>query len=285
MTQSTSATALETLMSLSREIGNHLPFLRRYARALTGSQTRGDAYVRAALEAILQSPEKVSPRLVPRVALYRVFHVLWAGTHHGRYRDRQNGAVSSDGLVDRITALNWEKREAFLLTAMEDFTVAETAAILDRRPDEVARMTEEAIIDLAAQKPTSVLIIEDEPVISLDLSQIVEEMGHSIAAVARTRREAMGAAARTRPGLILADIQLAGGDSGIETVNEILDKVDAPVIYVTAYPERLLTGEGTEPTFMVTKPFSARNVRAAVGQALLLAEEAEPQQLMHAAAH
>jgi CheY-like chemotaxis protein len=223
----------------------------------------------------------VSPRLTPRVALYRVFHVLWAGTQDARARAAE--APHSDGLVERITALPWEKREAFLLTAMEDFTTAETATILDRRADEIVRMTEEAIIDLAAQKPTSVLIIEDEPVISLDLSHIIEEMGHSISGVATTRREAIGSLTQSTPGLILADIQLAEGDSGIETVNDILGKVEAPVIFVTAYPERLLTGEGAEPTFMVTKPFSTRNVRAAVGQALLLAEEHAQPRLQHAA--
>ena len=261
-------------MSLSHEIAPHLPFLRRYARALAGSQVSGDAYVRATLEAIIESPDRYHRDVQPRVALYRVFHTIWSGTHPAR----GSGEILPDGTQqsrfrDRLDSVGATRRQALLLTAMEDFSPAEAAQILDATPEEIKEMIEGALYDLVAQTPTSVLIIEDEPIISMDLSNIVEEMGHSVQAVVTTRKEAVAAAKKTSPGLILADIQLADNSSGIDAVGEILERVQSPVIFITAYPERLLTGERPEPTFLVTKPFAADSVKATIAQALLLAED------------
>lgn len=257
-------------MTLSHEIAPHLPFLRRYARALTGSQASGDAYVRATLEAIIESPDRYHRVMHPRVALYRIFHVIWSGTRPARdVSDNESG----DRFRTRLDALSVARRQALLLTAMEDFSPPEAAQILDRTPEEINKMVEEALYDLVAQTPTSVLIIEDEPIISMDLSNIVEEMGHTVANVVRTRREAVEAAAKSAPGLILADIQLADNSSGIDAVKDILADMSVPVIFITAYPERLLTGERPEPTFLVTKPFATESVKATIAQALLLAED------------
>ena len=74
--------------------------------------------------------------------------------------------------------------------------------------------------------------------------------------------------------LVLADIQLADDSSGIDAVNEILTEMACPVIFITAYPERLLTGERPEPAFLVTKPFNPESLKAVIAQALLLSEEA-----------
>lgn len=115
---------------------------------------------------------------------------------------------------------------------------------------------------------TQVLIIEDQPVIAADIEAIVRELGHQVIGVATTRDEAIGEAGRTRPGLILADIQLADGSSGIDAVGDILEGAAIPVIFITAFPERLLTGERPEPTFLITKPFDATTVKATIGQAL-----------------
>jgi CheY-like chemotaxis protein len=85
---------------------------------------------------------------------------------------------------------------------------------------------------------------------------------------AAPRAEARAAAARARPGLVLADIQLADGSSGVDAVWDILGEIDVPAIFITAFPERLLTGERPEPTFLITKPFRPETVKAAIGQAL-----------------
>ena len=64
-------------MSTAQAVTQHLPFLRRYARALTGSQQSGDAYVTAALEALIADPDVMAQAGSPRVALYRLFTKIW----------------------------------------------------------------------------------------------------------------------------------------------------------------------------------------------------------------
>ena len=135
-------------------------------------------------------------------------------------------------------------------------------------------MVERGVADLMALPATTALIIEDEPLIALELSSIVKEMGHSVCGVAATRDTAVARARAAKPGFILADIQLADGSSGIEAVREIFSALlEIPVIFITAYPERLLTGERAEPTFVVTKPFAPENLKSTIGHALLLAAE------------
>ena len=256
-------------MALAHAIAEHLPYLRRYARALCGTQRSGDAYVRACLEAIVADTSVLDARLSPRVGLYRLFHTLWNSAHidspaTGAKRD-------TDAVERRLSELTPARRQALLLTAMEGFNISDTADILGVDEDEVKEMVGQAVREISNQPSTKVLIIEDEPIISLDLQSIVREMGHTVAAIATTRDEAVRAARKTEPGLVLADIKLADGSSGIDAVRQILSEVDVPIVFITAYPERLLTGERPEPTFLVTKPFVPETVRVAVSQALLFA--------------
>lgn len=256
-------------MALSHAIAEHLPYLRRYARALCGSQKSGDAYVRACLEAIVADTSVLDPTASPRVGLYRLFHTLWSTT------DVESRGVASTGnpasVEKRLGQLTPAHRQALLLTAMEGFNVTDTARILGVPEDQVKGMVGQAVREISQQPSTKVLIIEDEPIISLDLQSIVREMGHTVSAIATTRDEAVLAARRTEPGLVLADIKLADGSSGIDAVRQILSEVQVPIVFITAYPERLLTGERPEPTFLVTKPFVPETVRVAVSQALLFA--------------
>jgi CheY-like chemotaxis protein/DNA-directed RNA polymerase specialized sigma24 family protein len=254
-------------MALAHAIAEHLPYLRRYARALCGTQASGDSYVRACLEAIVADTSVLDTGLPPRVALYRLFHALWVSTDV----EARPLAGSSGGVEQRLKQLTPAHRQALLLTAMEGFNVSETARILDVSEQEIKDMIGQAVREISSQPSTKVLIIEDEPIISLDLQSIVREMGHSVAAIATTRDEAVRAARRTAPGLVLADIKLADGSSGIDAVRQILSEVQVPIVFITAYPERLLTGERPEPTFLVTKPFVPETVRVAVSQALLFA--------------
>jgi CheY-like chemotaxis protein len=113
-----------------------------------------------------------------------------------------------------------------------------------------------------------VLVIEDEPLIAMDLENLVTGLGHRVVGIARTRSQAVELARQQEPGLVLADIQLADESSGIDAVNDILRSVAVPVIFITAYPERLLTGERPEPAFLITKPFIPEMVKAVIGQAL-----------------
>ena len=265
--QTKSATQALTLRSL---LGPHLPFLRRYVRALVGNQLAGDQYVRAALEAVLADPEilEIDSDAV-RLSLFRMFHAFWNPLRNGADKPTSDGTP--------LDALPISGREALLLTAMEGFSVADAAIIIGRSTDVVAQDVADARVQIAAAIRSRVLIIEDEPIIAMHLGQMVESMGHEVVGMAMTRDEAVRMARAVRPDLVLADIQLADGSSGIDAVEIILVDFDVPVIFITAYPERLLTGERVEPAYLITKPFDPETVIATIGQALLTRNRVTPE--------
>jgi DNA-directed RNA polymerase specialized sigma24 family protein len=255
-------------MSLAHEIAPHLPYLRRFARTLCGRQESGDAYVVAVLESLTADPSLFPTGMEARAALYRVFLKIWDSLDIN-HAPQPFAAGEPDAAATRhLEALTPRPRQAFLLTAVEGFTPEETARIMDTDKAGVSRLLDEAGREIAELVATDVLIIEDEPLIAMDLESIVTSLGHRVCAVARTRTEAIHAVGRKRPGLVLADIQLADGSSGLDAVNEILSFTDVPVAFVTAHPERLLTGERPEPAFLITKPFSPDLVKALISQAL-----------------
>lgn len=253
-------------MSLLARLAPHLPYVRRYARALTGDQASGDNYVRVALEALAAGERHLAPDMTPRVALYHAFHAIWSST--GAQLEVVGSADPHTDAASRLMRIAPRSRQAFLLTALEGFTPSEAAQILSSDAPSVERLVGEAQAEIDAELATDVLIIEDEAIISADIESLVRELGHTVTATATTHDEAVDAVARHRPGLVLADIQLADGSSGIDAVKDILKHLDVPVIFITAFPERLLTGERPEPTFLITKPFQPETVKAAISQAL-----------------
>ena len=264
-------------MSLGQQLAPHLPFLRRYGRALTGSQVHGDKYVRATLEAIVAAPDQFPRDVDPRLGLYRMFQGIWSSAN---YDELDNDGVDADGneglaraRLARMTPLS---RQALLLTAMEGFTPEDAAYLIDVEPSEVENLVSEALAEIEKQTRARVLIIEDEPIIAMDIETIVRDLGHEVTGVAVTRDEAVALAMEDRPGLVLADIQLADDSSGIDAVKDILAEFEVPVIFNTAFPERLLTGERPEPTFLITKPFQRSTVKAAISQALFFDQSTVP---------
>lgn len=257
-------------MSLGQQLAPHLPFLRRYSRALNGEQARGDAYVKSTLEAIIAAPEEFDTGSDIKIALYRVFHAIWSSTRddHDDALDMSSDDVREQITQSRLSGLASLPRQALLLTVVEGFSHKDAAAIIDSDVETVGKLVDQAMREIEDQISTNVLIIEDEPIIAMDIETIVEDMGHEVAGIGATRDEAVALASATSPGLILADIQLADNSSGIDAVADILDKINVPVIFITAFPERLLTGERLEPVFLITKPFQRETVRAAISQAL-----------------
>lgn len=235
---------------------------------MTGEQASGDAYVMAVLEAIVADPDTVDRALPPRVALYGIFTRLWISIGINDKPDDAAGSAELAAADRRLSAISPPARQAFLLFTVEDFSIDEAALVIERSPAEVSRLIEEAGREIADQVSTDVLIIEDEPLIAMDLEDLVTSLGHRVHSVARTRRQALQAIAKSHPGVVLADIQLADGSSGIDAVNDLLKSFSAPVIFITAYPERLLTGDRPEPAFLVTKPFRPEVVKAIISQAL-----------------
>ncbi|MDX2235914.1 MAG: response regulator [Hyphomonadaceae bacterium] len=260
-------------MTSSKTIAPHLPLLRRYARALTGSQKSGDAFVAASLKAILESREALDESLPPRVALYKLFHAIWGTSHIETGPSDEDGAQAR--AHERLKLLTPMSRQALLLTAVEGFSLTEAGQIFNAAPGEVADLVAEARAEIARQTCARVLIIEDETLIAMDLSDIVTTLGHSVVATADTASRAVAAAQAHKPDLVLADIQLADGSSGVDAVHAILSQISVPVIFITAFPDRLLTGERPEPTFLITKPYAEDTVRAAVSQALFFNSTAE----------
>ena len=255
-------------MSLGDQIAKNLPYLRRYARALTGSQATGDAFVRATLEAAL-ADEGVKKSLDGgRVPLYAAFNKVWSSAYlevGSEEEESTNPELAAQARLNAVTPLN---RQALLLTTLEDFTVEEAADIMEMSPDHISDLVQTAVEEIDRESNTQVLIIEDEPLISMQLEDLVTSLGHEICGTAATRTQALEVVAERTPGLVLADIQLADGSSGLDAVDDILGMGEVPVIFITAYPERLLTGDRPEPTYLVTKPFQEQTVRAAISQAL-----------------
>jgi len=260
-------------MSLSMRIAAHLPYLRRFTRAVTGSQASGDAYVAAVLEALIADITIFPQGANDRVNIFKLFSTLF-------------DTLSID-LPETASPFGWEARaaanlslippaarKAFLLVSVEGFTQAETAEILGVSEAETAALLREASEDISRQVATEILIIEDEPLIAMDIEDMVSSLGHKVSGVARTHGEAITLFEKTAPKMILADIQLADGSSGIDAVNEILKSATIPVIFITAFPERLLTGTKPEPAFLVTKPFNPEMVKALISQALFFDENA-----------
>ncbi|HWW48712.1 MAG TPA: response regulator [Xanthobacteraceae bacterium] len=251
-------------MSRSQVVAEHLPMLRRYARALTGNQSSGDAYVAAMLEALLQDQSLLREKFGPRVELFRLFTQIWnvVGVNDSA------GPAELSPPEHRLANITPLPRQAFLLLSLEGFSEHEVGYILDVSGAEVRKLTEEAGREMAADIATDVLIIEDETFIAMDLESLVKNLGHNVIGVARTHSDAVALAKARRPGLILADIQLADGSSGLDAVNELLKGIEVPVVFITAYPERFLTGERPEPAFLISKPFQPAMVSAVISQAL-----------------
>jgi CheY-like chemotaxis protein len=261
-------------MSISSLIGSQIPLLRRYSRALSGSQASGDAYVAALLEALVADPNLFDREAGPRTETYRLFSRIWNAMP---LNGEGAGEIASTSLPEkRLEAITPLPRQAFLLTAVEGFDSEQAARILGVEREEFDRLIDLAGREIGAQVASKVAIIEDEPLIAMDLENLVEGLGHEVVGLARTRVEAVALAQAARPGLVLADIRLADGSSGLDAVNEILETFGVPVIFITAYPETLLTGQRPEPAFLISKPFRAETVKAIVSQALFFNELAKP---------
>jgi CheY-like chemotaxis protein/DNA-directed RNA polymerase specialized sigma24 family protein len=255
-------------MSLGNKIAVQLPYLRRYARALTGSQAAGDALVMATLETAIADRELQASLETGRVALYKAFNRVWSEAATAGIPGTSARGPHEEAANERLQRITPANRQALLLTTLEEFNIDEAGEIMGLDAEEISDLAQDAIAEIDRESATSVLIIEDEPLISMQLEELVDSLGHQVCGTAATRTQAQEVIARSLPGLVLADIQLADGSSGLDAVDDILALTNVPVVFVTAYPERLLTGARKEPTYLVTKPFKEATVRAAISQAL-----------------
>ncbi|HJQ61021.1 MAG TPA: response regulator [Vineibacter sp.] len=263
------------MANLSDRLLTTLPYLRRYARALTGSQATGDRWVRQCVEALVRQPGANHAGRGSKADMFALFHSL----HQidGSAARGESGGDSAAGgnaptrLTARMRDISATPRRMLLLTALEGFTVEEAARILGIDATTAAQELAAARSTLQQVASVRVLVIEDEAVIALDVAKVVRNAGHLVVGIAATEKAAVELAEKHAPDLVLADIQLQGGDSGMAAVRAILASTRVPIIFVTGYPERLLTGRGIEPAFVIAKPFDADLLKTAMAQALNIA--------------
>lgn len=247
-------------------ITQELPYLRRYARAMTGDQVTGDLYVEAMLQEHILTPRPVdAPLPANRIALFTLLDSVIANPE---------ALPEADDNLPIFKGMSSLARRALFLAAVEQFDSSAIQTILQISQAELKAALEDAEKELVAMLATNVLIIEDEPMIAFQLKEIIESLGHTCAARATTRDEAIALAKKHQPGLMLVDIQLADKSSGIDAMNMIADFHKVPTVVITAYPERLLSGQANEPTFLIPKPFRADHVRAVISQALMTRDKA-----------
>ncbi|MCK0120447.1 response regulator [Loktanella sp. F6476L] len=254
---------------LADQLTIELPYLRRYARALTGAQASGDDLAYETLQRILNDRTALIADTPLRVAVFRIFHQQWTAMATAPSAIDQGDHAHAQ---KRLADLAPDSREALLLSTIEEFTSQQVSIILDTDIETVHSLIARAKSDMKRLSEGLILIIEDEPIIASDLSRIVELAGHRVTGVGRTREEAVKLGKKTKPDLILADIQLADGSSGIDATHDLMKEFGGvPVIFITAFPERLLTGNRPEPAFLISKPYNESHVTSAVSQAMFFA--------------
>jgi CheY-like chemotaxis protein/DNA-directed RNA polymerase specialized sigma24 family protein len=257
---------------MSELIHRQLPYLRRFARALVGRQGTGDRLVALAIDRLSGSLANVDDAGRLRLLLLQAV-VDVHGDHILESRDngsgRETATIANERIVaSRVRALPEGGAVSLLLATLEGLPVDDIAFVMRLEPNEAKARLRAAQSVLDAQAPCEVLIIEDEPVIAMDIAEIVRQAGHVVLGIATTRQEAVAMAERQRPGLVLADIALADDSSGIKAVDDIQRQGPIPAIFITAFPERLLDDERVEPSLLISKPFSEHLLRVAIAQAL-----------------
>jgi CheY-like chemotaxis protein len=265
-----SQTTANEATGVSQLIAAELPFLRRHARALTGNQATGDRYAVATLEAILADPLMHNTEVSPKVSLFRAFHLIWSSAG-APIAENDTNSLERRAQV-HLSGLTKDSREALLLSTIEGFDGRELGQVLQTSTEDARQLVQLAMAEMEKSIRGAVMIIEDEAFIAMDLENIVTGMGHRVTGIARTHARAVALGAKERPDLILADIKLADNSSGIDAVRDLLAALgDVPVIFITAFPDRLLTGTRPEPTFLISKPFTEEQVRSAISQAMFFA--------------
>lgn len=245
-----------------RQLYEHLPFLRRYARALTGTTEQGDALVVGCIEVASMAPRRFGVPKGSRAPLYALLNLLFDRAGEGRPR-------RTDHPIERALARLGERdRRLYLLIAMEDLPLAEAAQVVgldaDRARDSLARARDALRSALTAR----VLVVEDNALAAIDLAGTITDMGHEVCGPAATEREAFALAHAENPTLALMDIRLARGENGIAVAQKLRDAFGLPVIFVTGSPgelDRLGIGHMGP---VIAKPFTADAVRRAVASAV-----------------
>jgi CheY-like chemotaxis protein len=242
-----------------------MPHLRRYAFCITGNRAMGDMIVAAALEAIRSNNEQIANEASSRLELYRNINQC---VEASALRNKIVANVGS-GLHAKLLGLPVNQRQIVALCVVMGLSHGEAAAIMELPENQLRQLYVETVHALR-QKPMHVLIIEDEPIIARELSLIVTRLGLSVVGLAKSKAEALRIAHHVKPSLILADYQLAG-ETGVDAVRAIREKMDTGVIYVTAHPDLVVSLRDEASDIVIAKPYSIRSIERAVQTHMLTA--------------
>ncbi len=254
-----------------RDIIDNLPSLRRFARVLVGNTKWADTAIEQMLELSTTRPWYWEDAEPSKTNLYRAFLRYWNDPLRTRVASSRAGASLEKVNTTEITGREISiPRQAFLLVSLEKFSSSEVCIILDLREDQLEVSLQQAREQMRCGYSANILIIEDELLIALDLELIATELGHNVVGLARTHEEALAIASGTDLDLILADLNLADGSSGVRASEELMKSKSLPVIYISGISENFVTGRASEAEFFLSKPFQRENARALIGHALLL---------------
>lgn len=250
-----------------------IPRLRRHATLLCGSKRKGDALVHDALERVIAAGAMPQDEAALDAHLFRCFYACWHASsgdpEPGPPAVEEDGPASSTlGLKKTLALLPARQRAMVLLVKLEGFDLATAAHITGLRDDQAQSLLEGAVARLLLPVHARVLIIEDEPMIAMNTADIVEGMGCAVVGVAPTMAQATALAATEQPDLILADVRLRDGSSGIDAVQVMQAEADTPVVFITAFPDAVSRATADSGLIVIEKPFTERQVEEAVRRAI-----------------
>ena len=236
--------------------------LRSFCRLLLSERLFADELVEAAFGGVSRIDENTSQERV------RAFRHLLDEWHRVAAKSEPIQPFSDAALIASAGSPPSDTQAALLMSDVLNLALAEIEAIL--APQEKSVM--ELILDGRSHLPTaakgSVVIVEDELLIALDLKSIVEGLGASVTGLTGTAAEALQLVGEHRPSVVLVDYLLRDAETGIDLVEEIREVHDCTTIFVTAFPETVLRGMEHEPDVVLSKPYTSDGIRAAVAQGL-----------------
>jgi CheY-like chemotaxis protein len=260
----------------ARQLQAHLPYLRRYARALTGATDRGDDLVTRCVEVAMMAPTRFGLAEESRVPLYALLNLLFdedAGGDTGGDGDGEGGgrpAPSPHPIERALSRLPEMERRVYLLVALEDLSLPDVAQVLHIGPAEAAQLLTQSRNGVRGALTQRVLVVEDNPILALEIGSLVTDMGHVVCGTAANEREALELAETERPTLALLDVRLADGDNGIAVARALRQQKALRTIFVTAFDDELLERDARHLGQVVRKPFTADAVKAAISRAVFM---------------
>lgn len=235
-----------------------LGVVRQFSRAVFADRLIGDELMRMTMARVSIDPASSSNSVVD---------VMSAFLHSWRLALKERPAepvlFSDAALIDALPEPPDDARLLILMVDVMGLTAAQAGRVLGLSddPGPLLRLGRQA---LRLERKARAIVVEDEPLIAADIRGILERLGVEVTGEASSAEDAVRVADQGEPDIILADYNLDGRDTGIDAVLRINENHDCPVVFITGFPDRVLQGDEIEPDFVIAKPYTPENVRAAV---------------------